>query len=240
MSSHKESSFEDKDDDDDERKFSKKKTTNVWLVRHGQSLFNEKMDTFFENNKEEKKAVTEDPYTWWERDDHYDPMTHDAELTRKGLEQASNLGEKLKNSSFDLIVVSPLSRAIQTCQEIIKVRSKEERVIVHPLACERVNSSCDVGSSVICLKKKFPSLDFSTLSIGKNWHENKTGFSVVPNASPPKIMESLPEFSKRIDSFKSWLRSRPERDICVVCHAVVIHEFTETWVQNCSVTKVTI
>ena len=217
----------------------------VWLVRHGQSVFNESMDTYFESNVTEKRHVEEDPYEWWERPDHYDPLTVDAKLTPKGIKQAAEVGIKIKDLKFDLFVVSPLQRAVQTLGEIVKIKGDDEKtkVIVNPLASERANSSCDVGSSISILTKEFPSVDFSSLKEGKNWHaltnpSYKGSFCVVPNVSPPKVMEPLDEFEKRIDSFKAWLRSRPERRICVVCHAVVIHEFTGTWVENCSVTKV--
>ena len=216
----------------------------VWLVRHGQSEFNEKMDSYFEGNAAEKRSLEEDIAAWWERADHYDPFTMDAKLTQKGVKQATDVGNKIKDLKLDLFVVSPLQRALQTFEYIMKIRGREKtNVIVHPLASERGNSSCDVGSSISTLRKEFPSVDFSSLKEGKNWHAltqspYKGSFCVVPNISPPKVMEPLDEFGKRIDSFKSWLRSRPERRICVVCHAVVIHEFTGTWVENCSVTKV--
>jgi glucosyl-3-phosphoglycerate phosphatase len=222
---------------------SKESTTkSVWLVRHGQSVFNEKMDSYFEKNASEKHDVEKDPYEWWERNDHYDPFTRDAELTHKGIEQAHSVGEKIKDLQFDLIVVSPLLRALRTLKGIAKARKEKVNVIVHPFACERVNSSCDVGSSISVLKKTFSDLDFSTLKEGKNWYalsgSYEGSFACVPDMAPPKRMEPLDKFSKRIDKFKSWLKSRPEKRICVVCHAVVIHEFTNTWVSNCSVTRI--
>lgn len=226
---------------------SKDEMKSVLLIRHGQSVFNEKMDLFFDNNADEKFAVEDDPYEWWERRDHYDPFTVDAKLTKKGIDQAVDVGNKIKDLKIDLFVVSPLQRCLETFENIFKVKKDDrtKNVILNPLASERVNSSCDVGSSIVTLKKKFPRFDFSSLKEGSNWHAALSGsscyedkFCVVPNMSPPKVMEPLNEFSKRIDKFKLWLRSRPERQICVVCHAVVIHEFTGTWVENCSVTRV--
>ena len=52
---------------------------------------------------------------------------------------------------------------------------------------------------------------------------------------PPRSMEPMVLFRKRIGSFKRWLQERPEQNICLVCHAVVIHALTGKWVRNCEV-----
>jgi broad specificity phosphatase PhoE len=40
-------------------------------------------------------------------------------LNEKGIEQAKKVGERLKKSYFDVIIVSDLRRAVQTANEIV-------------------------------------------------------------------------------------------------------------------------
>ena len=49
----------------------------------------------------------------------------DIELNEKGIEQAKELKDKLKNVDFDLIITSPLKRAIKTANIINENHHKE-------------------------------------------------------------------------------------------------------------------
>ena len=65
----------------------------IYLVRHGETDFN-------------RFSITQG-HT-------------DTSLNKKGLEQAQNLSEKLKNYNFDIVFCSSLTRAKQTCDYIMK------------------------------------------------------------------------------------------------------------------------
>ena len=59
----------------------------------------------------------------------------DIELNEEGIEQANILKEKLKDEDFDLIISSPLKRAIKTAKIINEVHNKE--IIIDKGAIER-------------------------------------------------------------------------------------------------------
>jgi hypothetical protein len=128
------------------------------------------------------------------------------------------------------------------------------------MIAERVNSSCDMGRSpselqvhnpttsvaargamgarlwlrvkpsrcvdLFGCQAEFPEYDFSDL--GDNWWLQGTDA-----LDPPELMEPRAQFHQRIAAFKTWLQARPESDICLVCHSVVIHSLLGKWVANC-------
>ena len=59
----------------------------------------------------------------------------------------------------DLVVASPLSRALATALEL--ARGTGCRVLAHPLCAEVLENSCDIGTPLAGLKARFPAVDFS-------------------------------------------------------------------------------
>ena len=49
------------------RSASRSSRTRVWLIRHGQSIFNKAVDAFFEQNPRMKVEHDADPNSWWEQ-----------------------------------------------------------------------------------------------------------------------------------------------------------------------------
>jgi broad specificity phosphatase PhoE len=68
----------------------------LWLIRHGQSTFNKKVDEYFEAHPEESGNAKSD--AWWESPTHYDPCERDAPLTELGVLQADDLPHILGDS----------------------------------------------------------------------------------------------------------------------------------------------
>jgi len=114
--------------------------TKILLIRHGQSTFNAHYE-----------ATGQDP-------GHFD-----ARLTELGHHQAKDAGKRLEGEQVDLVITSPLSRAIQTGLNIFGHRD-----IPFHITCrhrERVESSGDVGRSPRELKQDFPILTLIILMI---------------------------------------------------------------------------
>lgn len=105
---------------------------------------------------------------------------HDANLTRKGSHQASKLKDILANrpsggrsfTAFDLVVVSPLTRACETAQIVFGETPGEyggivlppPRILVREECRERYGRYvCDGRRSVSELMEDFPSFDFSEM-----------------------------------------------------------------------------
>lgn len=172
----------------------------IILIRHGQSTFNA----------------------------HYeatglDPGHVDARLTPLGEEQVRHARAALASTPVDLVVSSPLTRALQTATGIFAGR--DLRYHVTCMHRERLESSCDVGRSPRHLAREFPSLAFDHLD-DPWWHcgpESGSGYAVEPHET----------FSQRVARFRAWLADRPERRVAVVGHGTFFHALTGRWLANC-------
>lgn len=87
-------------------------------------------------------------------------MLYDASLTPKGIRQANKAKVKYAEliQRCDLIICSPFTRAIET-MKIIFEESKCP-VIITPLARERLDTSCDIGTPLSELKQKYKDYEY--------------------------------------------------------------------------------
>lgn len=172
------------------------------LIRHGQSEAN----VFFELTQ------------------GVDTKMLDARLTAFGKQQAAELGVRLASKHYDLVLVSPLTRAIETAITIFAGRDIPFHV--HHVHAERLEDSADVGRKPHLLKADFPHLDFSHLA-DVWWHDheerNEHGFAVETQAI----------FEERIKAFVDHLRARTENSIAVIGHGAFFQRLTGRWMQNC-------
>lgn len=165
----------------------------VILIRHAQSTFNA----------------------------HYaatgvDPGHIDARLSDLGLSQVEEARERLAATPVDLVVVSPLTRALQTAQGIFGDRSIPMHVTC--LHRERLESSCDVGRSPLHLATDFPHLAFDHLT--DPWWHAPAGHD-GPFAQEPEDV-----FLDRVDRFREWVASRPEPRVAVIGHGTFFRALT--------------
>lgn len=176
----------------------------VHLIRHGQSTFNEHF------------AATGE-----------DPMEFDPRLTELGHRQVAEASERLANTHYDVVIASPLTRAIQTAQGIFGTRIP---IVISTLHREWLQNSCDVGRSVGELTREFPNLDFGHLT-DPWWHHlapfNEHGFSMEPEY----VLE------ERIVAFKHMIAARKEQRIAVVGHADFFHRLLKRHLQNCELAE---
>lgn len=173
----------------------------VYLIRHGQSEFN--------------AAHSEGAA---------DPMIFDARLTEKGVAQAKQARAAVHDLGIQLVIASPLSRALQTARLIfggavpIKVTAGVRERLIH---------SCDVGRSPAALQADFPELSFDQLE--NVWwdhgQENALGYTVEPQDI----------FARRIREFAKSLGPIYPRPIAVVGHGNAFHEMVGVQLENCQV-----
>ena len=133
-------------------------TTSLILgVRHGTSLANEYMTG---PNEWGSPTFVDDPTLW------------DASLSAEGRRQAREIALQLlthdDQEPIELIVVSPLTRCLQTLQEMLpEIRSPREdsrvpdscRIVALSLCAERVYTSSDCGSPISKLQEQFSFVD---------------------------------------------------------------------------------
>jgi broad specificity phosphatase PhoE len=148
---------------------------------------------------------------------------HDARLTKKGARQAEKLRDMLAHrpsggrpfTAFDLVIVSPLTRALETAEIIFGktpgtyagVELPPPRVLVREECRERYGRYvCDGRRSVRELWDEFPMFDFSEMPCDED--------RVHTDDREPGV-----EVRERALRLLEWLNARPERCIAVVTHS---------------------
>ncbi|HVO03955.1 MAG TPA: histidine phosphatase family protein [Candidatus Cybelea sp.] len=174
--------------------------TTIHLIRHGQSTFNAHYEATGE-----------------------DPMHFDARLTELGHRQVAAARERMASDAYDVVLVSPLTRAIQTATGIFGDRVRYE---ITPLHREWQISSCDIGRGVAELRTDFPDLDFDGLDDPFWRHDLPIGDLGFPQ-------ESLEDLAARVSAFKAMMASRPEPRIAVVGHGDFFRRLIGRQLENC-------
>ena len=161
----------------------KAKSKRIIILRHGRTFMNEHLS----------KAQNE-----WGGDGFKDAEIWDTRLTPKGIKQAKILNFRIMNQFNDannneneidfnilnqaeLLVSSPLTRAIETAQYTFEnthffpstlststTTASNNKVLIH-LAAERMYLSSDVGRPRKILEEEYPLWDYSHLTPSEQW-----------------------------------------------------------------------
>jgi broad specificity phosphatase PhoE len=175
-----------------------------YLIRHGQSTFN----VYFEETG-------------------VDPLHFDARLSSEGERQVANARQAAKNLRPDLVVTSPLTRALQTAVGLFA--GEPVPIVVESLHRERLGNSCDVGRKPSELVDEFPALTFDHLE-ETWWHDGAKDDRGVP-VEPDHLLV------QRLSAFSRWIESRPERTVVIVGHGTFFHRLTGRHMENCEILK---
>jgi broad specificity phosphatase PhoE len=160
----------------------------------------------------------------------------DPPLTDKGRRQAEALGRYIEQEQlqFDVVFVSPLLRALETCK-IIFASFPNSRVICCPLLSEtgmdeagndRVGKPCRAGRASSELKTQFPGWDFSQLDDRTAWVEKGAGSQGWAHPDPKE---------DRVDPFKEYLLNNTlsTDKVAIVGHAAFFQNFVEVKMTSC-------
>jgi broad specificity phosphatase PhoE len=176
--------------------------THTFLIRHGQSTFNE----LFEANG-------------------VDPLHYDARLSVTGRNQVEAARDAAQRLRIDLAVVSPLTRALETCLGLFD--PAQTQIVVSPLHRERLVNSCDIGRAPRALSLEYPMLDFGDLSECW-WHDGPKDERGV-STEPDEVLAS------RVTAFRTWLDRRPEQRVAVIGHGTFFHRLAGRHFANCEI-----
>ena len=184
--------------------------TTILCIRHGQSTFNAAW------------AAT-----------GADPMHYDARLSALGREQVVAARATLLAYPVEIVLVSPLTRAIETALGVFDGHPNAPAMRIVPLLRERVESTCDVGRSSAELAAEFPGLAFDHVP-SVWWH--------VDGAADERGVCLEPEDAvrARVDAFRKVLREHRERVIAVVGHGTFLRHLTGRSFANCEVAELTL
>ncbi len=175
---------------------------NIFLIRHGQSTH---------NLAYEATGV--------------DPLHFDAPLSGLGHRQVEGARALALSLAVDLVVTSPLTRAIETA---IGLFGQSAPMVVTPLHREKLSNGCDIGRDPAALSAAFPALDFGHLPACW-WYDHPErdprGFAVEP-------VEAL---TGRVRTFRDWLLALPQRSVAIVGHGMFFKHLTGTMFENCTI-----
>src|SRR3546814_14942883 len=96
-------------------------------------------------------------------------MLFDARLSPLGEKQVEALRRDVADLAVELVVASPLTRAIQTAVGAFGIGRVP--FVIEALHCERLESSCDVGRPPAELTAEFAHLQFEPLAYPW-WHSD--------------------------------------------------------------------
>ena len=157
-----------------------------------------------------------------------DPLHYDARLSELGEQQVQRAREKLRAMAIDLVITSPLTRALQTTAGLFADHPTSPKILVEPLHRERVENSCDIGRSPALLSTEFPS--FALDHLPDVWWHNE--------GEPDErgvCIEPVEAVQSRAKAFRHLLLLRPERAIAVVGHGTFFYNLTGKFLANCDV-----
>ncbi|XP_024534418.1 uncharacterized protein LOC9642437 [Selaginella moellendorffii] len=141
----------------------------------------------------------------------------DVRLSAQGIQQASCIGQQLLSLKPDVILVSPLTRALDTLKWALHPFKDERsslRLEVSSLHTEHVAGAGDIGRDPQVLSLDFPWLSFEKLD--PVWWFSPPE---APNIGAFRTRENTANLRKRVASFRRHLLSRPEQVIAVVGHS---------------------
>ncbi|UDL93612.1 histidine phosphatase family protein [Lichenihabitans sp. PAMC28606] len=177
----------------------------ILCIRHGESTFN----AAYAN-------------------DGVDPMLFDAPLTERGHAQVEAARLQLRDTPVDVVLTTPLTRAMQTSLGIFSQHPSRPAIIVETLHRERLESSCDQGRSPDLLMAEFPTLTLDHLP-ATWWHAEGEPDGRGITVEPLEVMMA------RMEQFVTALKTRREATIALVGHGTFFHHLTGRWLANCEV-----
>jgi broad specificity phosphatase PhoE len=150
-------------------------------------------------------------------------LLHDPSLTPKGITQCQARRATFpRHAQIDLLLASPLRRAIQTTTHAFSpVISRGQRIIALPAAEEVSSDPSDTGSSTATLRAEFGDdlVDFSHLTSSSGgddgWFEHKGEFSTEAG-----------KVHARAETLRRWIRAREEKEVVLVSHGYFAHYLT--------------
>jgi len=192
----------------------------VHMIRHGQTEMNVFLKGYYDVHGYGAHLSPAD-----------DPLLFDTRLTKDGEAQAERLNSQFISKLSprpELLIVSPLARALQTADlAFMDVMPDVPRLIV-PEAAEKVWHSSDIGTDPQSLSSAYPNYDFSQLEERWWYNGNST------NRDPRNIVEEPYDvFFDRIGRLYDIIASRPERSIALVAHWGTLLALTGKEFENC-------
>ncbi|GLI58656.1 hypothetical protein VaNZ11_000398 [Volvox africanus] len=168
-----------------------------------------------------------------------DPLLYDTVLTREGLRKVQQLAPQVASlhPCPEAVLVSPLTRCLQTAAAACKLLLEERQVpmVAEPLLRERLTLSSEVGRNPSELREDFPGIHFPADMPSVWW------YTATPDADPRDVSrEPQGVYEERLAALWRGLTQRPERCLLLVAHWGVLKALTGADLQPGEMTSVEI
>ena len=133
---------------------------------------------------------------------------------------------------IELVIVSPLTRALQTAS--LAFEGCNVSFLVTPLAREQLYSSCDIGRAGCELGLEFPHLSDQLHSLPPQWWGGPDASTVHEQGRVLGTQrEQLLSVRQRLNGLAELIQTRKETRIAVVAHGVYFQQMLGRWLDNC-------
>ncbi len=155
----------------------------IYWIRHGESL----------SNTSELNSLIIDP-----------------SLTPKGISECESLKKYIKSNDIfndiDLVVVSPLTRTLETCFNVFDELIYKVNFISLDEIREQIDKPCHKRNKISNIKNKYKFIDFSNVINDDIMYLKYKGLEPKSNVI------------SRCKWFVKWLKNRKEKNIVVITH----------------------
>ena len=159
-----------------------------------------------------------------------DPLIRDAPLSERGHEQVRAARPAALALEPDLVLCSPLTRALQTAVGLFGDGGAVP-IVVDAAHREWLTGMDDIGSHPEDLAARFPALSFAHLAPAW-WHQGPPNEIGVP-------VEPMDVFHQRVASFQASLDAMPHHRIAVIGHGNFFARILGRLLDNCEIARYT-
>ena len=136
----------------------------------------------------------------------------DSKLLPSGYTEAQQLGRDWKKiNEIELVIVSPLSRTLETATQIFKGTNTQIIALDCLIEFPQHQHLCNKRISKETLKEKYPHVNFDRIANDLYWDSEKE--------------ESYETLKERVSFSKQWISMRNEYKIAIVSHSSYLSEF---------------
>jgi len=145
-----------------------------------------------------------------------------------GEQQAARTQARIHQLAITRLIVSPLTRTLQTAALIF---GKSLATEINPVVREQLVSSCDVGRAPQKLAMNFPHYDFNHLPECW-WHDEEKDHRGLSVESHETLLQRADEFARYLQEHK-----HNQHKTAVVSHGNFIHALTGVQPDNCDILR---
>jgi broad specificity phosphatase PhoE len=219
----------------------------LFLVRHAQTLYN------LAQEQSEKAGIDHSSAEF-----RWDPVLADAELSCLGISQCQQARGLAHGLDIGKVFVSPLKRALQTCDLLFTDHPMHPEIIVHPVLHEVLHNGHDLSSyaghpypeyshfnwSLVdseVIFKQYLEQDYISLIQGLDHAQARTLLLSKMKEIAPNYLETETHLFNRAQYSKNIWKQEVS-NIAIVTHSSFLKQFTKNnqtdpgrWLENCEI-----